>query len=182
MVDTRYTSALGGAAQGASMGAAFGAPSAIAGGVLGGIGGLLSSGDADDAKALAEEQAKLVEMRTREEQRRKKRMMNQQIGETEARTYASNLLDTGSARQYRMGMESEYRRQLAYDRLASKKEAELIREGGDATARGIEMAGIGSMISGFSSLGQIYASGGFDWGPTASDLQPVDVLSTRWGT
>lgn len=161
-IDSRITGTLGGAGQGAATGAMVGGiPGAIAGGILGGIGGILSSGGEDDAQKMAEEQAKLVELQAREDQRRKMAMAQQQVGLAKATTLASNIMDSGSSKKYRNYMESEYRRELAYDRYVTKKQAEMIRQGGESAVDSISRGGLSSMISGIGSLGTAYAGGAF---------------------
>ena len=163
MEDSQITGGIGGAAQGAAIGTSIlpGWGTAV-GAVIGGIGGILSGGGEDEAQKMAEEQAKMIEMQAREEQRKKILMMNTAVGETKARTYASNLQDTGSAKKYRNMMETEYRRELAYDRLMTKKQVEYTLEGGQVAADSIKRAGIGSMFDGFTKLGAAAAGGAFD--------------------
>lgn len=179
MQDSQITGGIGGAAQGAAIGSAFGVPGAIAGGILGGIGGILSGGGEDEAQKMAEEQAKMIEMQAREEQRKKILMMNTAVGETKARTYASNILDTGSAKKYRNMMETEYRRELAYDRLMTKKQVEYTLEGGQVAADSIKRAGVGSMFDGFGKLGTAYAGGAFDT-PMTSAQADIDLGAKQY--
>ena len=177
MIDSRITGGLGGAGQGAATGAMVGGvPGAIIGGIAGGIGGILSGGGEDDAKKAAENQAYLIELQAREVERKKKLQMGMVVGETKARTYASNLQDTGSTRKYRNMMESEYRRELAYDRMITKKTAEYALEAGDNAADTISRAGIGSAVQGIGSFGAAYAGGAF--GGFGSQLNSQGVAST----
>ena len=174
MEDSRITGGLGGAAQGAATGAMVGGPwGAVIGGVIGGIGGILSGGGEDDAQKLAQEQAKMIEMQAREEQRKKIIQVNTQVGLTKAATYASNLQDSGSAKKFRSMMETEYRRELAYDRLMTKKQVEYTLEGGQVAADSIKRAGVGSMFEGFGKLGAAYAGGAFDTSNPALNEQGV---------
>ena len=173
MEDSRITGGLGGAAQGAATGAPFGIYGIAAGAIIGGIGGILSGGGEDDAQKLAQEQAKMIEMQAREEQRKKIIQVNTQVGLTKATTYASNLQDSGSAKKFRSMMETEYRRELAYDRLMTKKQVEYTLEGGQVAADSIKRAGIGSMFDGFTKLGAAAAGGAFDTSNPALNEQGV---------
>ena len=173
MVDTRYTSALGGAAQGASAGSAFGPWGAAAGGILGGVGGFLS-GD-EDAEKLAEEQAQLIEKTAEENRRRGMLQLGQIVGTSKARTYASNLIDTGSTRQYRMALESNMRRELAWDMYKSRVEAETVREGGRLASDQMQRSSLSSLITGLPSV-----AGVFDmFGNTMSDADVDKALGAE---
>jgi len=166
MINSQVTGGLSGAASGATTGVMVGGPwGAVIGGVIGGIGGILSGGGEDDAKKAAEQQAQMIEMQAREEQRRKQMQINNVVGLTKATTYASNIQDTGSAKQYRNAMESEYRRELAYDRMVTKKQVEFTLEGGQAAADSISRAGVGSMFESFGQFGAAYVGGAFDKPP-----------------
>lgn len=178
MEQSQTTGAIGGAAQGAATGFAVGGPwGAAIGGAIGGIGGILSGGGEDDAKKAAEEQAKMIEMQAREVQRKKLRMMNSQVGLTKAATFASNLQDTGSTNKYRNAMESEYRRELAYDRFVTKKQVEFTLEGGQMAADSISRAGIGQMFQSFGSAGAAF--GGFDTGGGFNEQGVVDTAAAN---
>ena len=170
MEDSQITGGLGGAASGAATGAMVGSIvpgigtviGAGIGAVVGGISGILSGGGEEEAQKLAQEQAKMIEMQAREEQRKKIIQVNTQVGLTKAATYASNLQDSGSAKKFRSMMETEYRRELAYDRLMTKKQVEYTLEGGQVAADSIKRAGVGSMFDGFTKLGAAAAGGAFD--------------------
>ena len=166
MIDSTISGGIGGAASGASTGFAVGGPwGAAIGGAIGGIAGILSGGGEDDAKKAAQNQARMIEMQAREEERKKILYMNAQVGLTKATSFANNLQDSGSAKKYRNTMEAEYRRQLEYDRIVTNKTVEYTLEGGQNAADAISRAGVGSMFESFGQLGAAYVGGAFDKPP-----------------
>lgn len=158
MIDSKYSGAVGGAAQGAAAGSAFGPWGAVIGGAIGGITGFLGGGGEDDAQKLADEQAKFIEMMDRENRRRAILEMNQALGTAKALTYASNLQDVGSPRQYRTAMETQYRNDMAWDTQKARIEAKMARDGGQLVADNISRSSAASMIGG---LGMAVKSGVF---------------------
>lgn len=148
MIDSKTSGAIGGAAQGAASGSAFGPWGAVIGGAIGGITGFLGGGGEDQAEKLAEEQAKYLEMAGRENRRRAILEMNQALGTAKAMTYASNLQDIGSPRQYRTAMETQYRNDMAWDLQKARIEARMARDGGQLVADNISRSSAASMIGG----------------------------------
>ena len=158
--ESQVTGAFGGAAQGAATGSAFGVPGAIIGGVLGGVTGFLGGGGEKKAKKLAKAQAAEIMRVAREGERRQERQAAYQVGATKAATYASNILDTGSSRQYRNAMESEYRRQIQFDMQTANTSAQTAIKGGKNAADAIKKAGWGQLLGGVTAAGTSFAAGG----------------------
>jgi hypothetical protein len=162
MEQSQATGALGGAAQGAATGAQFGgAWGAVVGGVVGGIAGFLGGGGEKKAKKLAKAQAKAIMRAADENKRNETRFANVQVATAKARTYASNIMDTGSTRKYRAVLESEYRRAIDFNYETARQNAESVRQAGQAAANQIQSAGIGQLISGATAFGSAYVGGGF---------------------
>lgn len=164
MIDSRTSGAIGGAAQGASMGSAFGPWGAVIGGVAGGLFGALGGGGEDDAKELAEERARLIQMTARENERRALLQLGGILGEAKAATYASNLQDSGSSKRYRTELESRFRQEMAWDRQKARIDAKMARKGGQVAADQIQYSSISSMIGGAGSLVGSGAFSGFGGG------------------
>jgi hypothetical protein len=162
MEQSQITGGIGGAAQGAATGAAVGGvPGAIIGGVIGGISGFLGGGGEKKAKRAAKKQAQAIMRQANENKRNETRYANIQVATARARTYASNIMDTGSTRKYRAVLESEYRRAIDYNYETAQQNAEAVRQAGQAAANQIQNAGFGQMISGLTSAGSAYVGGGF---------------------
>lgn len=163
MEQSQATGALGGAAQGAATGASVGGPwGAVIGGVIGGIGGFLGGGGEKEAKKAARKQAEEI-MRTAEENKRvQTRAANIAVSTAKVRTYASNLIDSGSTRQYRKALDAEYRRGIDYDYQAAQRTADAVRQSGSAAAGQIQRNGLGQLFGGLTAAGSAYAgAGGF---------------------
>ena len=175
---SQYTGAIGGAGQGAATGSAFGVPGAIVGGVVGGIAGFLGGGGEKKAKKLAKQQAAEILRVARESTRRQERQANYQLGATKAGIYASNIMDTGSARNYRKVMESEYRRQIQFDIDTANASANAAIQGGKNAASAIKSAGWGQLLGGVGSFGSAAAGGAFATNPSDA-LQPISVTAQR---
>ena len=159
--ESQYTGAAGGAAQGAATGAAFGPWGAVIGGVVGGVAGFLGGGGEKKAKKLAKQQAAEILRVARESTRRQERQARFQVGTAKAATYASNIMDTGSSRQYRTAMESEYRRQIQFDIDTANASANAAIQGGKNAASAIKSAGWGQLLGGIGSFGAATAGGAF---------------------
>lgn len=151
MEQSQKTGAVGGAAQGAAAGSAFGIPGAVIGGVVGGLAGFMGGGGEKEAEQLAEEQARLIDMTAAENLRRSFLEMDSTLGLTKATTYASNLQDSGSSRQYRRAVETQFRRDMAWDQQKARIESNLARQGGQVAADQIKASGVSSMIGGITS-------------------------------
>lgn len=159
---SQLTGAIGGAGQGAATGAMVGGvPGAVVGGVIGAVGGFLGGGGEDEAKELANDQARVMRRTARENRRRRMQELRQQTGMMQAQTAASGLSGGGSMDRYRSAVEAEYRSQIDWDYGTDLKNARLVQKGGQAAANQIQSAGIGQMISGLTSLGTAYAGGAF---------------------
>jgi hypothetical protein len=147
---SQYTGALGGAGRGAAAGSAFGPIGIGIGALAGGIGGFLSGGGEDEAQQLAEDQARLIEQTAAENRRRSVLQMNTALGYTKAAIYASNIQNTGSSKKYYGAMESQFRKDMAWDTQKARIDAQLVRDGGSAVADRIKSSGVVSAIGGFS--------------------------------
>jgi hypothetical protein len=158
---SQWTGAAGGAGQGATIGSAFGAPGAVAGAIVGGIGGFLGGGGEDEAEKLAEEQAYMILRVAKENERSQRMEMQRTLGETKARTYASNLLDTGSSRQYRNELESEATRNIRFNADMAETAAQQALKGGEFAADTIKRDGVQNAIRGLTSVGSSVAGGAF---------------------
>ena len=171
---SQTTGAIGGAAQGAAVGAQFGHYGAAIGAVFGGVAGFLSGGGEKEAKAAAREQARQI-MRVAVENRRvEMRQANLAVSTARARTYASNIQDTGSTRDYRNALETEYRRGIDFSYQTAKTNANTAIAGGKVAAGQIKKAGVSQMIGGLTSLGTSYAGGSFSSAPVSKpDTGPV---------
>jgi hypothetical protein len=150
---SQVTGAIGGAGQGATIGSAFGPIGTGVGAVVGGIGGFLGGGGEDEAEKMAEEQAYMIRRVAKENERTQRMEMKRTLGETKARTYASNLLDTGSSRQYRNVMEQEATRNIRFNAEMSEIQAQQALKGGEFAADTIKRAGVQSAVQGLTSLG-----------------------------
>lgn len=180
MEQSQATGALGGAAQGAATGAQFGGGwGAVVGGVVGGIAGFLGGGGEKKAKKLAKQQAQAIMRQADENKRTATLYANQQVATAKARTYASNIMDTGSTRKYRAVLESEYRRAIDFNYETQQQTAEAVRKNGQAAANQIQNAGFGQLISGATAFGSAYAGGAFASTNPADALQPITVTATR---
>jgi hypothetical protein len=168
MLDTRISGALGGAASGAGTGMMLGGPvgaavGAIAGGLFGGLGG----GAEKDAMRLAREQARLIRATASENQRRATLEMEQVLGGTKAAIAASNILFTGSSRQYYNNMASQYQSDIQWDLAQARMEESIVMKGGQMTAKQIRASGVASMVSGIGAgasagvFGSYSKSGGY---------------------
>ena len=160
-MDTRTSGALGGAAQGAATGAQFGGPwGAVIGGVIGAGLGALGGGGEDDVEKLAEIQKHFAELETEETVRRMRLQAEQELGYAKAAAYASNLQFTGSTRTYYNAMETEHRRQVAWERASLAKEKWMIDHQAGSTIDAMQNRGISDMLgSGFSAFS---SAGGMD--------------------
>ena len=173
MEQSQKTGALGGAASGAGTGAMVGsvvpvigtAVGAVVGGIIGGVGGYLGGGGEEEAEELGEEQARMIRRASRENQRKEKAVMRRTLGETKARTYASNILDTGSSRAYRGQMETEFKRDIRWNRSMADIQAQQAIKGGKAAADTIQKAGQQKAIGGIMDLGTAAAGGAFSKKP-----------------
>lgn len=162
MEQSQITGGVGGAAQGAATGAAVGGPwGAVVGGVIGGISGFLGGGGEKKAKKLAKQQAAAIMRAATENKRNETRYANIQVATAKARTYASNIMDTGSTRRYRAILESEYRRAIDFNYETARQTAEAVRKQGQVAANQIQSAGFGQLISGLTAAGSAYVGGGF---------------------
>ncbi len=161
MEQSQLTGATGGALQGAAAGASFGPYGAVIGGVIGGIGGFFGGGGEKKAKKAAKMQAQEILRAAAENKRVQTLVMNQAVSTAKVATYASNLIDRGSTRRYRMALEAEYRRGIDYDYEAAVRRANTVRQYGAAAANQIQRAGFGQLIYGFSALGEAGAKAGW---------------------
>jgi len=157
-IGSQESGAISGAASGASAGMAFGPWGAVIGGAIGGIAGFLSGGDEDEARKLAEKQARLIEMTDKENRRRQMLAMGQTLGYTTAAVGASNLQMSGSAKRYRNAQETQFRADMAWQSNKARLEAEMARDGGQVAANTIQSAGISGMVG---SIGSAASSGAF---------------------
>ena len=180
-MDSRASGALGGAAQGAAQGAMIGGPwGAVIGAGIGGLAGLMGGGGEDEAKKLAERQVKLLKSQAREQKRRDVAEMQRASGTARAAIAASGLMETGSSARYKNELETEYRRQIAYNDDVTRQRERLIKQGGDMAADQIQSAGISNMIGGFgSALGAAAGAGMFS--KSGGGLEPIKVTAKRWG-
>lgn len=158
---SQITGAVGGAAQGAQIGSVAGPYGAVIGGVIGAVGGFLSGGGEEEARELAEAQAREIRIAARENRRRQMRELRMVSGENLAREYASGLQPGGSMTTHRREVEAEMRRQIDWDFSASERQAQQALKGGNLAASQISRAGVGSMVQGVGSLGAAYAGGSF---------------------
>jgi hypothetical protein len=127
-----------GVATGAASGFMVGGPiGAVVGGVLGGISGALSGGAADDAEDLADMQAKFTRMETAENVRRMKETAEAQVGEAEAIVGASNLVMSGSSKNYINELRSQWSEDINWKRRSGWMTARMQREGGQVASEGI---------------------------------------------
>ena len=164
------TGAATGAASGAAQGFAVGGPwGAAIGGAIGGIGGFLGGGAADDAKKLAKDQAKFMEMETAENVKRMRMAAQEQVGLSRATAYASGLQgDSGSSGRYTNKIRSQWESDIAWKKFSGKKQAEFTREGGAAASRGIMTNMFLKNAQTLMSAGAAYAAaGGFSPEPAA---------------
>lgn len=160
MEQSQGTGAVGGALQGAAAGSAFGAPGAIVGGVIGGVTGFLGGGGEKKAKKAAKRQAAEILRAAKENKRVQERQASLSVDMAKARTYASNIQDTGSTKAYRKDLEAEYRRAIDYDFSAAQRAAEETRKSGKAAANSIQRAGLGQLLQGATAAGGAAASSG----------------------
>ncbi len=84
----------------------------------------------------------------------------EQVSTAKVMTYASNLQDTGSMRQYRDTMEGEYRKQIMWDTYAEERRANMVEQYGDAAADSIRRQGFGQLLSGAAQAGSTLARSG----------------------
>ena len=167
--ESQWTGALGGAGSGAATGAQLAGPwGAAVGGVIGGVTGFFGGGGEDEAEEMAEEQARNIRRAARENDRRGRMAMRRTLGESKARTYASNILDNGSSRAYRNQLETEAVRDLRWNRSMAEIQAEQVLKGGKQAAGQIKGMGRQSALAGLTSLGTAAAGGAFSSasGPT----------------
>lgn len=161
MEQSQITSGLGGALQGGATGFSVAGPvGGIIGGVVGGIAGFLSGGGEDEAKKAARAQANEIRRQARENKRIQTRAANLVVSTAKAATYASNILDTGSTRQYRNVLEGEYRRAIQYDYGVAMKNAATVQNYGTYAADSIKRQGIGQLIGGLTYAGTVAAQSG----------------------
>ena len=156
-LDSRYSGAIGGAARGASIGSAFGPWGTAIGGAAGGVlGGLLGGGE-DDAKELAKKQEEFIQQAYRENRRRAEMEMFQTLGTARAAVGGSNIQFSGSPQRYTQALESEYRRQMAWDQQKARIDQEMVRLGGQMAADQIRYSGLQGMIGGLGSAFNAFA-------------------------
>lgn len=167
---SQLTGAGGGALSGAAIGTAI-LPGwgTVIGGVIGGVAGFLGGGGEKAAKKAAKAQAAEIRRAAEENRRVQTRAANIQVSTAKVRTYASNLIDSGSTRRYRKELEAEYRRGIDFDFQAAQRQADAVRQSGSAAASQIKRNGFGQLIGGLASAGSVYAaSGGFTPAPTTT--------------
>lgn len=164
-IDSRTSGALGGAAQGAATGFKLsgGNPiGAAVGAIAGGLLGSLSGGSEAAAKRLARTQMELIRKTALENQRRATLEMEQILGQGRATVAAGNLLNTGSSRRYLNQLQSQYLKDIAWERERSRMEELVVKRGGSMTANQIRASGVASMIGGFQqaavTFGPVFSS------------------------
>ena len=102
-----------------------------------------------DAKKAVQRQADLTYQTRLEEMRRTGRDQEQVIGYNRAAIGASNIQFSGSAAQYLKGIQSEFARDLAWQRNAAAKEREAILAGAPGSSS--SFANIASGVSSISN-------------------------------
>lgn len=131
-------------------------PLAIAGAgasLLGGLMGALSSRDAaDDARRLAEEQARNVLEERDANLRRMDRERQFAVGTARFAAGAGNIqLNTGSARKFREELENQWAQDMQWERRRAEIEKNTILAGGAATASQIRNQGTASLLGGLTN-------------------------------
>lgn len=125
----------------------FQVAASVAGAALSFKGGL----DAQDAAEEAgEAQAESILETAAENKRRRERDLKVLMGETEARVAASNLLMTGSVKRYRDDIHAEYRRQINWEQMKARMDAQAALKGAQVAGQAALYQGIGGAI-GFAS-------------------------------
>lgn len=174
---SQITGALGGAAQGAATGFQVGGVyGAVIGGVIGGAVGFFSGGGEDEAKEIAEQNAKYI-LDTQKENERRATLEHERImGTARAAVYASNLQPTGGSMDYITAMGAEFRREMRWDRRRAHIEAKMALKGGQVVANRIERAGFTSMVRG---IGDAAATFGGPYNTTETPGSDWAVNTTR---
>lgn len=162
--DGQLIGAAGGAMQGAATGAAFGPVGIAAGAVLGGLAGALGS-SSSKAKKLAEAQARMIERTAEENNRRAQKEADFVVGGAQAQVYASNLMMSGSPKEYTTELKSQFQRDMAWDMAKAKMEARQVRAGGKLAASQIKSGAISSLMGGMGSLADSGLLDGLKKGP-----------------
>jgi hypothetical protein len=121
--------------------------------VIGGIAGFgASRSAAKQAKRLAINQVRTINMERDENLRRMRLQRDQQVGQAKAVAGAANIMiDRGSAGRFINEMSNQWQSDMSYMRRRAQIEAEKARLGGQATAANIRADGIGSLLGSVSS-------------------------------
>lgn len=125
---------------------------AVAGAASSVMGGLSGKAAAEDAGKM---QAKIIRQTAAENARRRELELQQKLGQITAGVGASNLQMSGSSSRYRDAFESNYRREMAWDKMKARMDARAARKGAGAAGDAALYSGLGQ-AAGFA--GQAYGS------------------------
>lgn len=167
MVDGRVSGGIGGALGGAGVGSAYGPVGTVVGGILGGIGGALAGGD-NSAEKIAERQVKIEEIESQQRLRDMRREMSMILGQGRGATYASGLQMDGSSQSYLNMLESNFRSDIAWDRMRSELSKQIIEKGGQTAQRGYESQLLQGAIGALGNIPGIAKSFGSSPAPSPS--------------
>jgi hypothetical protein len=108
------------------------------------IAGGLSAKDA--AEKAGEKQAEAILRQNKENKRRRLLDFKQNLGEIDAKAYASNLQMTGSTERYKKFYASEYQREMTWDDSKARMDARNAQKGAAAVGESALYSGIGSAL------------------------------------
>ena len=166
-INTRTSSAIGGAAQGAQIGMAFGPWGAAIGGIAGGLLGGLSVGGESEADKWAKRRIHHMEVASQEKLRRMRLEADNTLGYTRAAIGASNLTFQGTPGHYLTAMESELRREMAWERQQDLIEQRMVEAEADMAIDQMQASGMQSMLGSLGSLTSLL--------PTSSPSKPISA-------
>lgn len=130
----------------------------VAGGVMSFMG---SKSAAEDAKELADEQARLNDLQSAFDLKRMGQARGRELGYAKAATYASNTLNQGSAAQFQREMREQWNQDMGWERTKTRMESALIRKGGRQQADSIRRQGMTDLIGGITGAAStVVANGG----------------------